>query len=113
MPETVFNMDHYLNNPLYDDMYTGELRERIVRVRNEAESIRMLLDVPGPMPDDFVSPFTETDRPAIDRWKALSDAFLCPTVAGYVRARLASNNEWSEREREQLTADIAELQALE
>lgn len=111
MSDTVISLDSYLNNSLYDDTYTGKLRERIVRVRNEARDIRTILDARG-LPADFISPFDQTDRPAIDRWKALSEGFLFTSVEAYVKARLDSYAEWTDEEREQLVADLAELQAI-
>lgn len=44
--QAVDDFDHYLNDPIWDDTYTGEIRERIIRLRNEAEYLRGLLDVP-------------------------------------------------------------------
>ena len=44
LSETVNNLDHYLNETDYYDIYTGELRDRIVQFRNEAKEIRDFLD---------------------------------------------------------------------
>jgi hypothetical protein len=44
--ECVDELDYYLNFPTFDDVYEGELRDRIIRLRNEAEYLRGLLDVP-------------------------------------------------------------------
>ena len=44
LSETVNSLDHYLNESEYCDIYTGELRDRIVRFRNEAKEIRDFLD---------------------------------------------------------------------
>lgn len=44
--EAVAELDRYLNDPIWDDVYCGKLRERIIRLRNEAEYLRGLLDVP-------------------------------------------------------------------
>ena len=44
--ECVSKLDHYLNSRTFDDTYQGELRERIIRLRNEAEYLRGVLDVP-------------------------------------------------------------------
>ena len=49
--------DRYLNDPHYDAMYCGSLRERITRVRDDAEYIRFVLDTPYPewhLPEGFV-----------------------------------------------------------
>lgn len=42
----VNELDQYLNDQIFDDTYQGELRYRIIRLRNEAEYLRGLLDVP-------------------------------------------------------------------
>ena len=44
--ECVNELDHYLNDQIFDDTYQGERRYRIIRLRNEAEYLRGLLDVP-------------------------------------------------------------------
>ena len=44
--ETVENLDHYLNDPFYDDWYEGELRARIVRLRDEAKALVVELFTP-------------------------------------------------------------------
>jgi hypothetical protein len=38
-------IDDYLNDPDFDRIYEGELRDRIIRLRNEAEYIRLVLDM--------------------------------------------------------------------
>ena len=46
--ECVSELDYYLNNQAFEETYQGEFRERIIRLRNEAEYLRGLLDVlPG------------------------------------------------------------------
>ncbi len=50
LSETVNNLDHYLSDPKYDDTYTGDVRDRIVRLRNEAKAIRDILDI-SPRPE--------------------------------------------------------------
>jgi hypothetical protein len=42
----VDELDRYLNDRIFDDTYQGELRERIIRLRSEAECLRGLLDLP-------------------------------------------------------------------
>jgi len=44
LSQTVLDLDHYLNNPNFDGTYNGEFRERIIRLRDEAEYIRVVLD---------------------------------------------------------------------
>ena len=50
LSETVNKLDHYLSTPDYDDTYTGEIRDRIVRFRNEAKALRDILDI-SPRPE--------------------------------------------------------------
>jgi hypothetical protein len=44
LSQAVGDLDHYLNDPNFDGTYSGELRERIIRLRDEAEYIRAVLD---------------------------------------------------------------------
>ena len=44
--ECVMKLDACLNSPTYDGACQGDLRERIIRLRNEAEYIRVILDTP-------------------------------------------------------------------
>lgn len=44
--ECVIELDACLNSPTYDGACQGDLRERIIRLRNEAEYIRVILDTP-------------------------------------------------------------------
>ena len=44
--ECVVELDTYLNSQTYDGRYQRDLRERIIGLRNEAEYIRVILDVP-------------------------------------------------------------------
>ena len=38
------SLDTYLE--MYPDLYIGEIRERIIKLRDEAEEIRIILDTP-------------------------------------------------------------------
>jgi hypothetical protein len=42
----VIDLDHYLTDPTFDHVYFGDTRERIIRLRDEADNIRVSLDVP-------------------------------------------------------------------
>jgi hypothetical protein len=42
--DAVAGLDHYLNEPTFADTYTGELRERIIKIRNEAATLQGYLD---------------------------------------------------------------------
>jgi hypothetical protein len=44
LSQAVDDLDHYLNDPNFDSTYNGEFRERIIRLRDEAEYIRIVLD---------------------------------------------------------------------
>jgi hypothetical protein len=56
LSECVTDLDHYLDSPTFEGTYEGELRDRIIRLRNEAEYIRLTLDVPPdcPLPPESV-----------------------------------------------------------
>ena len=42
--QSAVGLNRYLNDPFYDRFYYGELRERIIRLRDEAEYIVAVLD---------------------------------------------------------------------
>jgi|SRR5580704_2033549 hypothetical protein len=44
LSQTVTDLDHYLNDANFDRTYGGEARERLVRLRNEADDLRLVLD---------------------------------------------------------------------
>jgi len=44
--EMTNDLDHYLNDSLWDDTYTGDLRERILKLRDEAKQLLTELDTP-------------------------------------------------------------------
>jgi hypothetical protein len=46
LSEFVHCIDDNLNDPNFDRIYEGEPRDRIIRLRNEAEYIKLLLDAP-------------------------------------------------------------------
>lgn len=48
LSEAVDEIDRYLSDEVFADVYTGDLRARIVAVRNEMEKIRVELDTPPP-----------------------------------------------------------------
>jgi hypothetical protein len=54
--ECVSELDRYLNNRTFEQTYQGEFRQRIIRLRNEAEYLRGFLDVPPgvPLPPEAV-----------------------------------------------------------
>jgi hypothetical protein len=63
--DVVEGLDRYLNDAHYNAMYCGALRERIIRVRYDAEYIRFVLDTPYPewhLPEGFVREQIERDR---------------------------------------------------
>ena len=37
LAQAVDDLDYYFNDPLWDDEYNAEFRERIIRMRKEAE----------------------------------------------------------------------------
>jgi hypothetical protein len=54
--ECVNELDHYLNSEAFDDTYQGKFRQRIIGLRNEAEYLGGLLDIPPgvPLPPEAV-----------------------------------------------------------
>lgn len=60
LSDAVAGIDGYLESPLplYRDWYSGALRERIIKVRNDMDAVRAELDASGlhtPVPS-FLSP---------------------------------------------------------
>lgn len=58
--EAVNEIDRYLNDPVFATSYTGELRDHIVKVRDEMHSLRAELDAPPTLdllPVKPVNPF--------------------------------------------------------
>jgi|SRR5580704_6327134 hypothetical protein len=69
--QCVVELDAYLNSPTYDRTCQGDLRERIIRLRNEAEYIRVILDTP---PDCSLPPEPVLlDRIAAQRDRMVED----------------------------------------
>lgn len=48
--DAVDGLDDYLGDPLYDTMYSGELRDRLIKLRNEMSELREELDHPPAAP---------------------------------------------------------------
>jgi hypothetical protein len=48
LSDMVEGLDRYLSDRLYDDLYSGALRESIIRVRDDAEYLCFVLDTPNP-----------------------------------------------------------------
>jgi hypothetical protein len=46
LSDAVGSIDDYLENPQYNAWYSGELRERIIKLRNEMDAMRAELDTP-------------------------------------------------------------------
>ena len=44
--KTVNNLDYYMNKPDFHNTYTVEVRDRLVRFRNEAKAIQDILVEP-------------------------------------------------------------------
>lgn len=60
LSDAVASIDGYLESPLelYQQWYSGDLRERIIKVRNDMDNVRKELDASGlntPVPS-FLSP---------------------------------------------------------
>jgi hypothetical protein len=46
LSQAVIDLDHYLTDANFDRTYGGEARERLIRLRNEADDLRSVLDTP-------------------------------------------------------------------
>jgi hypothetical protein len=73
--QLVLDLDHYLTDPDIDDTYSGETRDGIIRLRDEADNLRSALDKPSvviPAADDN----PDGPRSARSEWIAwmMSDA---------------------------------------
>jgi len=44
--DAVEEINRYLDDPCYNNMYSGDLRKRIIAIRDAMESIRKELDTP-------------------------------------------------------------------
>jgi len=44
--QTVVDLDRYLTDPNFAGTYTVEVRERVIRLRDEADNLRAVLDLP-------------------------------------------------------------------
>jgi len=44
LSDAIDSIDGYLNDPLYEDVYAGELRARIITCRDQMEALRIELD---------------------------------------------------------------------
>jgi hypothetical protein len=53
LSDAVTDVDSYLNNKTYNQMYSGSLREAVVDLRNRMQALRIYLDTPPPV---FESP---------------------------------------------------------
>ncbi len=46
LTNAVTKIDRYLNDSTYDDVYSGSMRERIIKLRNEMDQLRAELETP-------------------------------------------------------------------
>ena len=69
--DAVAALDVYLNNKHFDKIYSGELRERILKIRADMDNMRIELDTPPPLgqlcSDNSVA-FMYPDPSAIVPW---------------------------------------------
>jgi hypothetical protein len=74
LSECVTDLDHYLNDPGWNDHYPeGDFRDRIIRFRNEAEYLRALLDLPPTVPSPPISEAELRERIAAQRTLDVED----------------------------------------
>jgi hypothetical protein len=62
LAEAVDGLDCYLNDPTWNRAYCGDFREKIVRLRNEAEYIRVILDTPPEIIIELIPESIMVDR---------------------------------------------------
>jgi hypothetical protein len=60
LSQVVADLDRYLTDCTFDHTYIGETRERIIRLRNEADSLRSVLDAPPVTIPAAVDPSDQT-----------------------------------------------------
>ncbi len=46
--QAVVDIDGYLESPAFEKVYGGDLRERIIKLRNDMTTMRIELDTPPP-----------------------------------------------------------------
>jgi hypothetical protein len=80
LSQAVVDLDHYLTDPNFADTYTGEVRERVVRLRDEAESLRAVLDTRPVVipPADGHSHQTRSGRKAWIAWMMSDESAATP-----------------------------------
>jgi hypothetical protein len=81
LSRTVGELDHYLSDPIWDETYAGEIRERLIRLRDEADNLRSVLDAPPaviPAADDHPDQTDPVCGGWIDRMMAEESAVEPP-----------------------------------
>lgn len=46
LSDAVHSINDYLENPTFANVYTGELREHVIKLRDEMTALRIVLDTP-------------------------------------------------------------------
>lgn len=80
--QAAMNIDHYLSQPDFDHVYVGEIRERLVTLRDEANDLRAELDLPPvaiTAADDPPRQTGSTRSELVDRMMADETAFEIAT----------------------------------
>jgi hypothetical protein len=70
LAQTVIDLDRYLVDPTFNTTYNGEIRERLLRLRDEADDLRSVLDTPPaviPEPDECPHRTDSTSGEWVDR----------------------------------------------
>ena len=79
LSQAVADLDRYLSDCTFDHAYIGETRERLVRLRNEADDLRSVLDTPPdatPAADDGPQQTASTRSRMIERMMAEETAVI-------------------------------------
>jgi hypothetical protein len=82
LSQTVADIDRYLNDPDIDCIYSGETREQLIRLRDQADDLRSALDMPpGRAPATDASPQQTGSAPSmVDRMMSTETAFEIATA---------------------------------
>jgi hypothetical protein len=98
LSQVVIVLDNYLNDPDYDIIYNDKLRERIIRLRDEAEYIRGVLDTP-PASKPRSSAEKQAVKPNMTKFLELmfSDEFASYSREPYFSGSELKRRGWSEK----------------
>jgi hypothetical protein len=94
LAQMVVDLDRYLTDPSFDHAHVGETRERLIRLRDDADDLRSVLDTPPaviPEPDECPPQTDSTSGGWIDK-------MMCPTTAHEIAAPYFSRSDLCRRQ---------------